>query len=149
MALVQSPRYNRFLVHFQEYNFPCDKEITGHLSVYLKRGEYNIILVHWTKLAGLPWYVTAVRNTRIVGPQVARLVNWLDAQGAISLASLHVIGFSLGAEIAGFMGKALAPRKVWKFRLSRVIRNFTFTKDVQSEFRLEGSQDWTQPILFT
>lgn len=105
--------------------------------------------MHWTKLAGLPWYVTAVRNTRIVGPQVARLVNWLDAQGAISLASLHVIGFSLGAEIAGFMGKALAPRKVWKFRLSRVRRNFTFTKDVQSEFRLEGSQDWTPPILFT
>ncbi|XP_060827402.1 pancreatic lipase-related protein 2 [Bombus pascuorum] len=85
---------------------------TAIRDVYLKRGEYNIILVHWTKLAGLPWYVTAVRNTRIVGPQVARLVNWLDAQGAISLASLHVIGFSLGAEIAGFMGKALAPRKV-------------------------------------
>ncbi|OAD55345.1 Hepatic triacylglycerol lipase [Eufriesea mexicana] len=81
-------------------------------DVYLKRGEYNLILVNWAKLAGLPWYVTAVRNTRIVGPRVARLVNWLDAQGAVSLPNLHVIGFSLGAEVAGFMGKALAPRKV-------------------------------------
>ncbi|CAL7933293.1 unnamed protein product [Xylocopa violacea] len=81
-------------------------------DVYLKRGEYNLILVNWAKLAGLPWYVTAVRNTRTVGPQVARLVNWLAAQGAVSLANLHVIGFSLGAEIAGFMGKTLAPRKV-------------------------------------
>ncbi|XP_043510132.1 pancreatic lipase-related protein 2 [Frieseomelitta varia] len=85
---------------------------TAIRDVYLKRGEYNLILVNWAKLAGLPWYVTAVRNTRTVGPQVARLVNWLDAQGAVSLANLHVIGFSLGAEIAGFMGKALAPRKI-------------------------------------
>lgn len=82
------------------------------LSAYLRRGEYNIILVNWAKLGGLPWYVTAVRNTRIVGPQVARLVNWMEAQGAVSLPGLHVIGFSLGAEIAGFMGKALTPRKV-------------------------------------
>ncbi|KOC68546.1 Hepatic triacylglycerol lipase [Habropoda laboriosa] len=82
------------------------------LPVYLKRGEYNLIMVNWGKLAALPWYVTAVRNTRTVGPQVARLVNWLDRLGAVSLANLHVIGFSLGAEIAGFMGKALAPRKV-------------------------------------
>ncbi|CAK9817304.1 Hepatic triacylglycerol lipase [Anthophora quadrimaculata] len=81
-------------------------------DVYLKRGEYNLIMVNWAKLAGLPWYVTAVRNTRTVGPQVARLVNWLNTLGAVSLANLHVIGFSLGAEIAGFMGKALAPRKV-------------------------------------
>ncbi|XP_076654929.1 pancreatic lipase-related protein 2-like isoform X1 [Halictus rubicundus] len=81
-------------------------------DVYLKRGEYNVILVDWAKLAGLPWYVTAVQNTRIVGPQVAKLVGWLDVMGAVPMASVHVIGFSLGAEIAGFMGKALSPRKV-------------------------------------
>ncbi|XP_053996741.1 pancreatic lipase-related protein 2-like isoform X1 [Hylaeus anthracinus] len=81
-------------------------------DVYLKRGQHNVILVDWAKLAGLPWYVTAVRNTKIVGPQVARFVKWLDAQGAVPFSKLHVIGFSLGAEIAGFMGKALAPRKV-------------------------------------
>ncbi|XP_076390464.1 pancreatic lipase-related protein 2-like isoform X2 [Megachile rotundata] len=81
-------------------------------KAYLKRGEYNLIVVDWSKLGGLPWYVTAVRNTRIIGPRVARLVKWLDALGTVSLPSLHVIGFSLGAEIAGFMGKALAPRKV-------------------------------------
>ncbi|XP_076632369.1 putative endothelial lipase [Colletes latitarsis] len=63
-------------------------------------------------LAGLPWYVTAVGNTKIIGPQVARLVRWLDAQRAVPLSNLHVIGFSLGAEIAGFMGKALGRRKV-------------------------------------
>ncbi|KAG7209826.1 hypothetical protein KM043_011435 [Ampulex compressa] len=81
-------------------------------DVYLKRGDYNLILVNWGKLAALPWYVTAVRNTRIVGPYVARFVSWLDAKGAVPLSRIHVIGFSLGAEVAGFMGKALAPRKI-------------------------------------
>ncbi|XP_076240643.1 pancreatic lipase-related protein 2-like [Calliopsis andreniformis] len=79
---------------------------------YLKRGRYNIILVDWSKLAALPWYVTAVQNTKIVGPYVARFVSFLDAVRAVPMSKLHVIGFSLGAEIAGFMGKALAPRKV-------------------------------------
>ncbi|XP_076680284.1 pancreatic lipase-related protein 2-like [Andrena cerasifolii] len=81
-------------------------------KVYLRRGHFNVILVDWSMLGGLPWYVTAVRNTRVVGPHVARLVRFLDAQGAVPMSKLHVIGFSLGAEIAGFMGKALAPRKV-------------------------------------
>lgn len=81
-----------------------------------------MILVGWAKLASLPWYVTAVRNTRIVGPQVARLVNWLDGVGAVSMSALHVIGFSLGAEIAGFMGKALSPRKVnfWEYQVAHL-----------------------------
>lgn len=82
------------------------------VSAYLRRASYNVILVHWPKLVTLPWYVTAVRNTRVIGPYLARMMLWLDAQKAVSLSELHVIGFSLGAEAAGFMGKALAPRKV-------------------------------------
>ncbi|XP_015591504.2 inactive pancreatic lipase-related protein 1-like [Cephus cinctus] len=81
-------------------------------DVYLRRGEYNIILVDWGKLGALPWYVTAVSNTRTVGLYVARMVSWLDVQGAVPISRIHVVGFSLGAEAAGFMGKALAPRKV-------------------------------------
>lgn len=72
-----------------------------------------MILVDWPRLAVLPWYITAVRNARdVVGPYLAHLVSWLDAHKAVSLSKIHVIGFSLGAEAAGFMGKALAPRKV-------------------------------------
>ena len=71
-----------------------------------------MILINWPKLAVLPWYITAVRNAKVVGPYLAHMISWLDAQKAVSLSKIHVIGFSLGAEVAGFMGKALAPRKV-------------------------------------
>ncbi|XP_043505500.1 putative endothelial lipase [Polistes fuscatus] len=81
-------------------------------NVYLKRADYNVILVNWVRLSTLPWYNTAVENTRLVGAHVARMISWLDAQRAVPLSNIHVIGFSLGAEIAGFMGKALAPRLV-------------------------------------
>ncbi|XP_048509444.1 pancreatic lipase-related protein 2 isoform X2 [Athalia rosae] len=66
----------------------------------------------WGKLSALPWYITAVRNTRLVGPHVGGMVRWLDAQGAVPMSRVHVIGFSLGAEVAGFMGKSLAPQQV-------------------------------------
>lgn len=71
-----------------------------------------MILVNWAKLGVLPWYVTAVKNSRIVGRYLAHVMRWLEAQKAVPLSKIHVIGFSLGAEAAGFMGKALAPRKV-------------------------------------
>ncbi|XP_020284167.1 phospholipase A1 1-like isoform X2 [Pseudomyrmex gracilis] len=80
-------------------------------NAYLRRGHFNVILVDWARLAVLPWYVTAVRNTRLIGPYIARMVSWLDKQKAVPLSKIHVIGFSLGAEAAGFMGKALRPRK--------------------------------------
>lgn len=82
------------------------------VSAYLRRGSYNVILVDWARLAVLPWYITAVKNARVVGPYLAHMMSWLDAQKAVPLSKIHVIGFSLGAEAAGFMGKALTPRKV-------------------------------------
>lgn len=94
------------------YSVESDSIESVFVSAYLRRGHYNVILVDWTKLAVLPWYVTAVRNAKIVGPYLARTMSWLDAQKAAPLSKIHVIGFSLGAEVAGFMGKALASRKV-------------------------------------
>ncbi|XP_066597163.1 hepatic triacylglycerol lipase-like isoform X2 [Prorops nasuta] len=79
---------------------------------YLNRGDYNVVLVDWAKLSALPWYVTAVQNTRLVGLHLSSMVAWLDSTRAVPLSRIHVIGFSLGAEVAGFMGKALKPRKV-------------------------------------
>lgn len=89
------------------------------LAAYLRRGRYNVILVDWGKLSALPWYITAVGNSRSVGPHVGRMVRWLEHQGAVPMSRLHVIGFSLGAEVAGFMGKSLAPRKVMMGRIFR------------------------------
>ncbi|KAL7305252.1 hypothetical protein TKK_0002390 [Trichogramma kaykai] len=81
-------------------------------NAYLFRNDYNIILVDWSKLAAMPWYVKAVQNTRLVGSHIAQMLRWLESQGAFSLRRVHLIGFSLGAEVAGFMGKSLFPQRI-------------------------------------
>ena len=63
-------------------------------------------------MAAMPWYVKAVQNTRPVGNHIAFMLRWLESLGAFDLSRVHLIGFSLGAEVAGFMGKALFPQRV-------------------------------------
>ncbi|XP_059048668.1 phospholipase A1 member A [Achroia grisella] len=78
-------------------------------NAYLSAGDYNFIAVDWSRLIVFPWYVTAVRNTRHMGTRLASFVQYLDIAG-VKAASLHVVGFSLGAEAAGFAGKELRRR---------------------------------------
>lgn len=66
----------------------------------------------WVNLAAAPYYNYAVENVELVGSYIAQFVNWLESQNRINMKALHVIGFSLGAHVAGFMGKELAPKKV-------------------------------------
>ncbi|KAK0172441.1 hypothetical protein PV328_005757 [Microctonus aethiopoides] len=84
----------------------------GIKDAYLKKGQFNIILVSWGKLAAMPWYVNAVLNLPAVGAYVAELIMWLDNRGINYSANLHVIGFSLGAHVASFVSEELA-RNGW------------------------------------
>lgn len=51
----------------------------------------------------MPNYVRAAANTRLVGRQLAKLIRSLN----VSLEMVHLIGFSLGAHVAGFAGAEL------------------------------------------
>lgn len=63
----------------------------------------NNFLVDWSYLAALPCYVTAFLNTWHVGQCIAVLAAGLVYQG-VKPDAIHLIGFSLGAHIAGFAG---------------------------------------------
>ncbi|KDQ97822.1 Pancreatic lipase-related protein 2 [Zootermopsis nevadensis] len=75
-------------------------------DAYLDRGFYNVILVDWNALAAFPWYFAAVQNCQVVGSYLARFLDYLDSKG-FALTNVHVVGFSLGAEVAGFTGQHL------------------------------------------
>uniref|UniRef100_A0A8D1AR13 Lipase G, endothelial type n=1 Tax=Sus scrofa TaxID=9823 RepID=A0A8D1AR13_PIG len=64
----------------------------------------NVVVVDWLPLAH-QLYVDAVNNTRKVGHSVARMLDWLQ-QGKedFSLGNVHLIGYSLGAHVAGYAG---------------------------------------------
>jgi pimeloyl-ACP methyl ester carboxylesterase len=71
-------------------------------SAYLYASDINVVVLNWCMLARGPHYDTAARNTKEAGRSLAsfldnliRNVHWADRQ------DLHVVGFSLGAQVAG------------------------------------------------
>lgn len=73
---------------------------------YLSRDEdHNIILVDWGDLCAFPWYPQAAQSTKLVGAVLAKFIKFYSDTGELPISKLHVIGFSLGGHIAGFIGK--------------------------------------------
>jgi Lipase len=62
--------------------------------------------VNWVNGAKGPNYLRAVANAELVARQVSRLIVEMIAIGA-SPRDIHIIGFSLGAQVAGITGAAI------------------------------------------
>ncbi|KAH3782722.1 hypothetical protein DPMN_160641 [Dreissena polymorpha] len=81
-----------------------DEPVIANLSVALiKQGDYNIIGIDWSA-GSRQFYPKAVSNTRVVGAIVSRLVQTLQTDFSLKLSDLHIIGHSLGAHTAGYIG---------------------------------------------
>jgi pimeloyl-ACP methyl ester carboxylesterase len=75
-------------------------------SAVLRAENVNVIKVDWGQSNGFP-YTQATANTRIVGVEIARLLEHLVKTKGIKLSKVHLIGHSLGAHITGYAGKRL------------------------------------------
>ncbi|XP_010225681.1 PREDICTED: lipase member H-A-like isoform X2 [Tinamus guttatus] len=73
-------------------------------TLLLTSEDINLIIVDWNRGATTFNYNTAVENTRKVAKILKNYIDQMLADGA-SLDSVHIIGISLGAHIAGFVGK--------------------------------------------
>lgn len=71
---------------------------------YLSKGDYNVIMVDWSKPASALYPLSAVYTTD-VGKYVGELIVDLHKTYNISLTNVHLIGHSLGAHISGYAGK--------------------------------------------
>lgn len=65
-------------------------------------------------------YINSVRNVPRVARYLARFIRFLIENG-VDMENIHLIGFSLGAEVAGFAGKTL---KEWNLELPRITGEF-------------------------
>ncbi|EDV98483.1 GH22648 [Drosophila grimshawi] len=85
-------------------------------DAFLHRGNYNVILVDWSAMVSVPWYSNAVENLPVAARYLARFLRYLVSKG-YAVKHIHLIGFSLGAEVAGFAGKQL---QEWGIKLTRI-----------------------------
>ncbi|XP_029436077.1 endothelial lipase [Rhinatrema bivittatum] len=65
--------------------------------------DANVVVVDWLSLAH-QIYPDAVNNTKAVGKDIAKLLDWLQERLHLSLENVHLIGYSLGAHVAGYAG---------------------------------------------
>ncbi|XP_071747241.1 lipase member H isoform X2 [Lepeophtheirus salmonis] len=70
---------------------------------YLSVKPYNVFSIDWELLALSPWYTTAAKNADSVGKYISKFVKFLVSQG-VSYKDIHLLGASLGAHAAGYVG---------------------------------------------
>ncbi|KAL9894027.1 pancreatic triacylglycerol lipase-like [Glossina fuscipes fuscipes] len=101
----------RIVIHgwIQNYLFPMNINIR---DAWLGVGEYNIIVVNWDR-AQDPNYIAAVAAVPSVGERISKFIDYLVLEKGVSLDTLHVIGHSLGAHVAGYVGKHIKSGQIF------------------------------------
>lgn len=100
----------RMIIH--GWNGDYEQEaVTKITEAWLSRGAYNIIAVDWPQACSLS-YSKAVCAVPEVGLEVATMITCLRRKYRMPMDTLHVIGYSLGAHVAGYAGKNINGRQI-------------------------------------
>ncbi|XP_035269062.1 lipase member H isoform X1 [Anguilla anguilla] len=104
--LFQLTRPTAFVIHgYQPTGAP--PVWVGHIVRLLAAQEdMNILVVDWNRGAANLNYYSAVANTRKAAENITAFIQNIQENGAL-LSSVHLIGVSLGAHVAGFVGAML------------------------------------------
>ncbi|XP_053530734.1 lipase member H isoform X2 [Ictalurus punctatus] len=79
----------------------------NHITRLLaEQADMNVLVVDWNRGAANLNYFTAVANTRRTATNITAFIRRMTDEGAC-LDSIHLIGVSLGAHVAGFIGAML------------------------------------------
>ncbi|XP_033636769.1 pancreatic lipase-related protein 3-like [Asterias rubens] len=99
-------RRSVFIIH--GWGETDDKQWVMELKdALLDKEDVNIITVDWADGADELNYMKSVQNIRVVGREVANLIQLMQDQEGLEPSTVHLIGHSLGAHAAGYAGKAI------------------------------------------
>lgn len=94
----------RFIIHGWNNNggSPVNNLIR---TAWINRGNFNVITVDWGVGAQTANYPAARNRVGAVGGVVARMIDFLNAQGGQAFNNIAIVGHSLGGHAAGMTGK--------------------------------------------
>ncbi|KAF8778025.1 Inactive pancreatic lipase-related protein 1 like protein [Argiope bruennichi] len=79
---------------------------------FLRSADDNVIVVDSSSLSLFLLYrvsyIQASTDTRVIGAQVANLITFLHKNLGVDLKKVHIVGHSLGTEVAGYAGERLS-----------------------------------------
>lgn len=82
-------------------------------NAYFTRGNYNIIIVDYSSLAQIPCLNQVEWAPRFCGMCIAQLANYLaDHPRGVPPDKLHMMGYSVGAHIAGLASNFISSGKI-------------------------------------
>lgn len=96
----QPPKPLYIILH--GYTGDRDFSPNSHIRpVLLDTEDVYVISVDYGPLVPYPCYFAAVENLPVASRCVAHLINTMVDQGIVENDNIHIIGFSLGAQVAG------------------------------------------------
>ncbi|XP_035276326.1 lipoprotein lipase-like isoform X1 [Anguilla anguilla] len=81
-------------------------------ALYEREPHANVLVVDWLDRAR-QHYPTSAANTKLAGRDVAKFINWMEVELQYPLEMVHLLGYSLGAHVAGIAGD-LSKNKVYR-----------------------------------
>ncbi|CAL1546617.1 unnamed protein product [Lymnaea stagnalis] len=109
-SCFQVYRFTKFVIHGFNDD-PGSDWLHRVRDGLLAKGDYNVFILDWHHGDRFP-YEQAVANSYLVARQLAMFLRHLELVHGLAPPLMHLIGHSLGAQIAGNTGKALAPTRV-------------------------------------
>lgn len=110
--LINKSKEFKYIIHGWKGSY-TGKYMVLLKDAYLQRGDYNVVQVDWSNLSD-QLYPTAVENTVSVGNDLANFIE----KTLVKPERVHIIGFSLGAHIAGVAGDRLKRKQYFLSRIT-------------------------------
>lgn len=95
----------KFIIH-GFIDTPLSNWVSEMRDELIARGKLNVIVVDWAG-GSLPLYTQATANTRLVALEMAHLIRTLQTKFNVQPQDIHLIGHSLGAHTAGYVGQQI------------------------------------------